>query len=269
MKNKSLIKKVLIFAGALIICYLFGFVLGRMVSDNDNQKIFEMLKEFIKNYSVYFFAPLFIIANAAGLIYQLIMLKKGKQMAALADTDTDDDTAFDKAGKQLEKPINLSNYILIFNCIVFSILIESVVFAKGLNKTFELIVAIGGSSLFIAMYIVQFIIVRHSIELVKKLCPEKQGDLLDMNFQRKWLSSFDEGEKYMAYRCGFNAYKNASTACLIMWVICFGLQFIFNTGVMPVIAVGIIWAVLAVSYARENRRLDGGNTETEEKEEQE
>ena len=260
MNNNKTAKKSLLFALMMIICITVGIVFGYTVSTDDSQKVLESVTKLIKNKSVYVIAPLYVIWSIVSLIYQLLLLRKGKRSALSVSPDDDDDTAFDEAGKMLEAPIEVSNIIIIISCILFSILIECAVFSKEISKNVAAVLGIGGSVLFIIFYLTQFIIVRHVIELIKKLCPEKQGDLLDMNFQKKWLSSFDEGEKFIAYKCGFNAYKNANTACMILWIISFISQFTFNTGIMPIICIGIIWAVLVVSYTKENRRLEKGKT---------
>ena len=170
--------------------------------------------------------------------------------------DDDDEGAFDELNTQLEKPINLSNLAIIIMCILFAVIIESTVFTHTLSKTARIVISLSSSGVFIAMYVFQFFLTRNIIEYFKKLNPEKQGDMLDMNFMNKWLSSFDENEKYIAYKCGFNAYKNTNYACMILWVLGFISQFMFETGVMPVICVGIIWFILTFSYISESKRLE-------------
>lgn len=262
MNNKGTIKKIIIFSAVLALCTVLGAVFGHLVSQEDNQKLFKMFTAGIKDYSIFVTLPIYALGILAVCIIQLVWFSKGKKAEISND---DDDSAFDELNKQLERPVNLSNIAIIIMCILFAIIIESTVFTDVLSKTVRVIISVSASGAFIAMYIFQFFLTRSIVEYIKKLNPEKQGDMLDMNFQSRWLSSFDESEKYMAYKCGFNAYKNTNYACMIMWVLAFISQFMFQTGVMPVICIGIIWFILTYSYISEAKRIEeNGLRQTEE-----
>ena len=53
----------------------------------------------------------------------------------------------------------------------------------------------------------------------KAINPEKQGNILDTDFNKVWMDSCDEYEKQMIWQCGFKAYNVAQTMCIILWMI--------------------------------------------------
>ena len=96
---------------------------------------------------------------------------------------------------------------------------------------------------------------RSVIDFMKKINPEKQGDVLDMNFQKKWMASCDEQEKQVVYKA---AYKVYSTSCItyaaISLVLLLGSCF-YGIGVLPYFVLGVIWISQTIIYIRESARL--------------
>ena len=255
MDKKNSTKKAIIFGAVFVLCTALGVLLGYLSSKNSSKEIFDSLAGFIKSYSIYAALPIYVIGVAAVSIIQAKMFASGKALGSKLDDDDDDET-FDKVNRRLETPLNLSNVFIIIMCILFAVIIEGALFNSSFSKTARTVICIGSSVIFIGAYLYQFVLTRGIIEYYKTLNPEKRGDMLDMDFQNKWLSSLDESEKYSAYRCGFHAYKNTNYACMLLWVISFISQLTFDTGVMAVICTGILWLVLTCSYISEAKRID-------------
>ena len=262
MSKKSNKVKALLLALLFVLCTGVGVLFGHISSQDKSRDAFKALADILKNNSIYAVLPIYAIGSVAVSIVQTVMLKKCKAFGKAMDED--DDESYEKLNEMLEKPLNTSNILTIIMCVLFAIVVESALFIDSISKTARMVICIGSSVLFIGVYIYQFIIIRSVIEYYKTLNPEKKGDILDMNFQSRWLSSFDESEKYTAYRCGFNAYKNANYACNILWVVSFISQFTFNTGVMPVICIGVIWLIMTFSYISESKRIEKNGLQSKE-----
>jgi len=69
-----------------------------------------------------------------------------------------------------------------------------------------------------------------------------------MKFQKKWEESCDEAEKLKIYKSAFSAYKATNSACIVVWLALFFLNMLFETGVMPLVVVCVLWAVLQIAY---------------------
>lgn len=54
---------------------------------------------------------------------------------------------------------------------------------------------------------------------IKQLNPEKRGDLDTLDFDRQWLASCDEAEKWKIYQAGYQSYQILNKVLLALWVI--------------------------------------------------
>jgi len=92
------------------------------------------------------------------------------------------------------------------------------------------------------------IIQKKIVEMTKAINPEKQGNILDTDFNKVWMDSCDEAQKLAAYEAGFRAYRTASSVCMVMWVVTLITMLLFDTGIFPSICVFVIALSLIVSY---------------------
>ncbi len=99
------------------------------------------------------------------------------------------------------------------------------------------------------------IISKVTVDLEKKLNPEKQGSVFDMKFDKKWEASSDEAQKQIMYKAAYTAFRAANMACLTAWTIAVVIQMFVKTGVFPVVCICAIWLVLNVTYSRTAMKL--------------
>ena len=89
------------------------------------------------------------------------------------------------------------------------------------------------------------------IDQTRRMNPEKQGSVYDVNFQKKWLESCDELERAQIGQASFRAYKVANGACAAIWVVLVILSLVADIGLLPILVVMLLWGVLQVSYTLE------------------
>lgn len=96
---------------------------------------------------------------------------------------------------------------------------------------------------------------RALIETVKKMNPTKQGDALDINFNKEWMQSCDEFEQSIIYQAAYKTYLRAhyGTGFLFLLLIVFSIW--IKIGLLPLLCVGSIWMLLCLSYIHEARKL--------------
>jgi hypothetical protein len=99
------------------------------------------------------------------------------------------------------------------------------------------------------------IISKVTVDLEKKLNPEKQGSVFDMRFAKKWEASCDEAQKQIMCKSAYAAFQAANMTCLILWWIAVVIQIFANTGGFPVTCICAIWLVLNVTYSRTAMKL--------------
>jgi hypothetical protein len=102
----------------------------------------------------------------------------------------------------------------------------------------------------------EILIPKLTLDIEKKLNPEKQGNILDLEFQKVWLDSCDEAQKLMVYKAGYTAYQSTNIACLILTLAAFICSVIFQTDMLALIFVCIIWFVTNMSYMIRAARLE-------------
>lgn len=94
------------------------------------------------------------------------------------------------------------------------------------------------------------------VDIIKKMNPEKKGSIFDTRFADKWEASCDEAQKMIIYKSAYKAYKNVSICCVLFWVIATLGDMFFQTGLLPIILVSVIWLVQALSYMLESMKLE-------------
>lgn len=87
-----------------------------------------------------------------------------------------------------------------------------------------------------------------AVDLTRMLNPEKKGSVYDTNFQKKWLESCDENERRQIGEAAFHSFKAVNITCVGLWIVLTVGQTVFQTGILPIVVVLLIWGVLQGSY---------------------
>ena len=77
-----------------------------------------------------------------------------------------------------------------------------------------------------------------------------------MNFQKEWEQSLDEAEMIMACKAGYKSFKITNFTCVMLWLLSVISQMVFDTGILLVLFVTIIWLVSTLTYQIEAIRLE-------------
>lgn len=251
-REKSEKKILLTFAVIVLASGFVGGLLGRATLSIDRDALAAFGEAMIPVLVVLLPAVLFL----GNLI--LFLLAMGKYSAArkwFAQLDEDDEAQYERIESNLDYPILYGNIALIANLFLFSAGIE-LSNSERLSYVQSNAVLLVTLAVFILGIIWTIAVQNAAVKLEKKLNPEKRGSVFEMNFQKIWNESCDEGEKLMIYKAGYKAFSIVNKLCLFMWLATFFAQFIFHTGVYPVICVCIIHLVAVVSYSLEAMKLE-------------
>ena len=88
------------------------------------------------------------------------------------------------------------------------------------------------------------------IKVIQAAYPEKQADPTSLKFQKLWLESCDEAEKEMIYQSAYKSYIRVGQCVPVLLLVTMLGQLFFNTGVMAILVVAVIWLVATVTYVR-------------------
>lgn len=245
-ENRKEFKK---FTVIMIICAILGGVAGftlSMYGDviKDIPKHFNTILISIIPYSI-------CVIGTISFISSFVLYRKGVKLYEKYDGENED---------LIDKIENSNGYALIISNI--NLIITFFFFGVGMvldKNVFDLDKAIYKFLIFFLSYLINIAIIvkiqQKIIDFEKLINPEKKGSVYDTKFAKKWEESCDEAERMMIYKSSYKAFKTTNISCIIVWLTLVMINTVWNTGVMPVAVVTIIWAVLICSYSIEAIRL--------------
>lgn len=95
------------------------------------------------------------------------------------------------------------------------------------------------------------------VKVTQTAHPEKQGDPSSRKFHQQWLDSCDEAEKELIYRSAYKSYVQTSKVIPILLVLVMLGHLFFDTGIMAIAVVAVVWLTVTVSYLSSCVRLKG------------
>lgn len=151
--------------------------------------------------------------------------------------------------EQVEKSLSMGTIISSLNYIVMIIC-----FGFGTYQMVKEHDVIGGilqllyAVLFMVCIFLNVAMQKACIELEKKINPEKKGNIYDFKFRKKWMASCDEAEKRAIYEAAYHSFLNVHVVCSILFLLLMMLGMFFEVGLLPHVAVAVIWIVNLVTY---------------------
>ncbi len=188
------------------------------------------------------------VSSAALLGVSLGLYRSAKKLCD--GWDGEDEAVADQVEKKLNGVLLLTTLALVAD---FFFLAVGTVYDRE-TPLFSLVVV--GEMLLSCWLLV--VLQQKTVDMTKRINPEKTVSAYDVKFHKKWLESCDEAERQQIGQAAYKSYRATSNACLWLWVGLLVLNFIFDFGLLPMAAVLAIWAVLQVSYILECMRMGRG-----------
>lgn len=152
-----------------------------------------------------------------------------------------DDDLLDQLEQRMFVPSTITQIMTVVNMLLFPIC-----FFLATHSVKDLIFYI--LLLFVLNYVWIFATMARCIRLERNLNPEKRGSLLELNFYKQWVNSSD-GSGYAAFQAG-------SAACLVLWVVTFVGMMAFDTGILAIAVVCIIWLAMILAFIIKDIELE-------------
>lgn len=252
---KALGKFITVFVVAGIIGGICGFF-GTFLADIIKGDIWGNAKQLLG-----IFSPIAMYVLTTGvLVFDFVQEKKCRKR--FEAWDGEDENVYDWLDEKL-------NYVLMaasLNMILGYFFFGAAMYCEELwdSSSYE------GASLWYAaitiaglLYVTAVVIrvQKRVVNFSKEMNPEKRGSVYDTKFQKKWMESCDEAERLLIYKACYKAYMVTQSTCVCLWVVTtFGLM-IFDTGLLPMVCVIIIWLAATIGYLAESMRLSKHPTE--------
>lgn len=253
-RKKSNKEIILIFIAVLVGCYVVGFALGILSAKAEGTAILENIITAVKTFVTNFILVAFMIVSALGILIPLTAFIKCNGMYQKLQSDRDNDELWDALEDQLNHPMILSNVFSMINLCLFFCVLQKNIYGK--EGGYPLVWVIVGVVLFFLASVVEILIPKLTLDIEKKLNPEKQGNVLDFQFRKVWMNSCDEAEQMITYKAGYRAFLNTNVTCLILIVAAFIVSVTFKTDILSLVFVCVIWFVNNLSYMLRAAKLE-------------
>ena len=93
------------------------------------------------------------------------------------------------------------------------------------------------------------------VKTTQNTYPKMQGNPSSRKFQQQWLDSCDEAEKEYIYQSAYKCYVKMETWIPVLLVVAMLGHLFFDTGIMAIVMVAVIWLIMTVSYSHSCVRL--------------
>ena len=238
-ENRKALPKFLL---VLIICMVIGFFCGMAAGFLSGtvapEQFVKHLHEVLSNIAPYaIWIGMIVFCTIAAFYYkQAVKLFNG--------WDEEDEETINQAEMKINWSILYTTLSMIFNFFFFAVLMI-------LEEDFSGIGFVG----FIVSIVVVILLQQKDVDLTRKMNPEKQGSIYDLNFQKKWVESCDENEIRQIGQASFKAFNVANYTCIALWVVALLISPVLHIGIFPVVIITVIWTVLQVSFILEAIRI--------------
>lgn len=243
MKKKSIIKEILLIAFTGVVGGVIAFLIGRIDLSAVADSVYSIAAIVVP--------LLFVLINAVSALIAEFRLRKAKKQYENYNAENEDELT--EIENSLGSPLLFLTVTAILNLAFLSVIIELTDYTKIYGE-YVAVVIIATIAITIISTLLHFVIARKYVELVKEINPEKKGDILDRNFDKKWEESCDEGEKLIMYKSAYASFKATNICCSVLWFVCLFLQLCFGTGILPVLCVSAVWLTMTISYCLESNK---------------
>lgn len=199
--------------------------------------------------------PLLTVIGLVSVLYGEVVLKKNRELG------TRHHSAGDEESDSIEYEIEKAGAWGMVGNTVFSVL-SILVLSTGYSM--EYIESLDGTgnkwllASFFVFIVESFYMGFWQIRFIKgiqKIYPEKTADPASGKFQKQWLESCDEAEKEVIYQASYKTYLMGMRLIPMLAFVSLFTHLVWNTGVMAVAVLGIIWIVMTVTYCRNCVRM--------------
>ena len=250
VNKKSNLKIYIIFAVMILASLLGGFLAGRLAAVNK-----DTLDGIIWDHIWW------ITADTLPIVYGVLMLATfvvsfvmyGKIKRMIRGWDGEDEDVIVDIESRITTASYLPCVIVFVGLVLFPVCIYAV--DRSYSNSKGMPMTIVSEVVFVVSMILYCVIEKLVIDEEKKLNPEKKGNIFDINFRRDWEKSSDEAELIAIAKSSKKGFMAGIKVGFVMWMLMFVSMFAFDTGVMPIVAVGLVLIVMYVAYCREFVRL--------------
>jgi len=229
----------------LVISAFIGGLLGGSITRGEDVILQNMIN--FQNYMV--INNLLIQAILLGLCALVILILYFSAKLKLKRLKENDDILFDQIDRQLGFLLPFITVAMIFGFCLFGVTVTNSL--EGGFNILGLIIFLANTAFTLTMTVL-------TIKLSKVLYPEKRGNPLDFNFDKEWLKSCDEAEKFVVYKASYRCYQMMNFVYCGVVTFCLLISIAINIGIFPYLLIGFLWITQTLIYSITANRFQHG-----------
>lgn len=244
-KMNTYVKYTMTLVAVLVVSGILGFAAAYFkVEQWDN--VFSVFFRLIRGNM----APILLVLSVISIIYQEVTLHRMKDLSIkipAAEDAEGDHLEFEM--EQIGSAGNISSNLFS----VLSILVlstgYSIEYINSLSRKENIWILAAFVIFLIGTGYQGYWQVRY-VKTVQKAHPDKKGDPSSRRFQEQWLESCDEAEREVIYQGAYKTYRTTMKLLPVLALAAMLSHLLWNTGIMAVLMVCIVWIVMVVVYCR-------------------
>lgn len=228
----------------LVISAFIGGLIGGSITFGEDAIIQSLIN--FQNFMV--INNLLIQAILLGFCALVILVLYFSAKLKLKRLKENDDILFDQIDHQLGFLIPFISVTMIFGFCLFGVTVTNSM------EDFKLL----GLIIFLVNMAFTLIMTILTIKLTKVLYPDKKGNPLDFNFDKEWLKSCDEAEKFVIYKASYRCYQLMNFVYSGVVTLCLLISIAVNIGIFPYLLIGFLWITQTLIYSITANRFQHG-----------
>lgn len=178
------------------------------------------------------------ISTVSFVILFPVCLANYSKAKKLASGDLEEEGLFQK----IDNTISLVNFITVLSSILFLMYISVCLSENYLRVNLVYVFLLTAYMMFFPLLQI------FSINFGKKLNPEKKGDPGSFSFDKDWLSSCDEAERFTIYAASYQSFITLKLVFPLALLALIILRMFSGGMLMAIFMVCLLWAIHATSY---------------------
>lgn len=252
--EKQVITRILILLCIVVVFMSLGYGTGRLTAYVEDSNGFAgMVQQVTEGYQNVI-GYVLIVVSLVTILASIFAYESCKKLYNLVQKDPENEDLLNWLDERLNAPIFVTNVMTIVEIFFFfAVMLTSI-------EEEEWGMSPAGAALMIGVFVVALVVMiavqKLSIDLVKKMNPEKQGDVLDLNFQKVWMDSCDEAQQLIVYKAAYHAFHRMTKVYCILLMVSIVTGILFQTGIYPVFVICVIWLIHTISYMKKAAELE-------------
>ncbi|MBC5580695.1 DUF3169 family protein [Anaerofilum sp. BX8] len=247
-KHKVGIRFALALLGGLLVGGVLGF--GAAVGRDALGAGFIAAQRFLQQNALW--ALLLCALAALSVAWAQYAAGRRHAAAALAGDGEENEAAFERADRCYAAAMSAVGILNVASFTLYGVGMSGFSSVVALEQGAGRLLAL--TAVFMALVFGCIYLQSRFVRATKELYPEKRGSVLDSRFQKQWYDSCDEAEQRQVGEASYRALQAEGRAILLLFVVLMILGLVLDLGMTPVLVLGTLWMVQAVSYQRAARQ---------------